>query len=132
MLSCAIQEVLPILDQVYPSPDYEYFAELSLKGALARLEQPLDIIGLSVHFNNGQFYDFLRLAKAHPIARNVPVIVVHTGNEAFYEYISQSVEIASKALGAAEVVPITRWRETLGNEAAFIKYREVIKRLLAQ
>lgn len=132
VLSCAVQEVLPILDQVYVSPDYVYTAEVTLIGALKRLEEPLDLIAISVHFNNGQFYDFLRLAKAHPKAKTVPIIVVHAGNEGNYEYIAQSVEIASKALGAAAVVPMTQWRQSMGDEAAFRKYREVIESVLAR
>lgn len=126
VLSAAIADALPILPQAYPAPEFEYTAVLSMPEAVNCLERPFDLIALSVHFNSGQFYDFLRLAKAHPVARDTPVLVHFTGTENRHHYISQSVEIASKALGAAEVIPIYQWRNELGNEAAFEKYREVI------
>ncbi|MDQ9172019.1 hypothetical protein Q8A64_16510 [Oxalobacteraceae bacterium R-40] len=128
VLSASIPDALPVLPQAYPAPEFEYTAVLTLPEAISSLEQPFDLIALSVHFNNGQFYDFLRLAKAHPIAKDTPVLVHFTGMENRLHYISQSVEIASKAIGAAEVIPIYQWRNELGNEAAFEKYREVIRK----
>jgi hypothetical protein len=41
------------------------------------------------------------------------------------------VEIASRALGAAAVMPLAKWREELGDEAGIEKYRNSIRKLLA-
>ncbi|WP_151637792.1 hypothetical protein [Noviherbaspirillum aerium] len=126
ILTASIPEALSVLGEAYPAPDFEYTAVLTLAEATSQLDQPYDLIACSVHFNDGQFYDFLRIAKAHPIARDVPFLVHFTGMENKRHYVSQSVEIASKALGAAEIIPIYQWRNELGNEEAFRKYREVI------
>lgn len=126
VLTAAVPEVVPVLSQAYPAPEFEYTVVLTLAEAIAQLERPYDLIACSVHFNAGQFYDFLRMAKAHPVARDIPFLVHFTGMESKRHYVSQSVEIASKALGAAEVIPMYQWRHELGNEAAFRKYREVI------
>ena len=126
VLTATVPEAIPVLGEAYPAPEFEYASVLTLAEAIDHLEQPFDLIACSVHFNEGQFYDFLRMAKAHPVARDTPFLVHFTGMESKHHYIAQSVEIACKALGAAEVIPIYQWRRDLGNEAAFKKYREVI------
>lgn len=126
ILTASIPDAIAVLGDAYPAPEFEFTVVLTLGEAISHLEQPLDLIALSVHFNDGQFYDFLRMVKAHPIARDTPVLVHFTGMENKHHYIAQSVEIASKALGAAEVIPIYQWHAELGNEAAFKKYREII------
>lgn len=83
-----------------------------------------------MHFGDGQVYDFLRLAKASPESKNVPFFIIDSGKDQLYPYVLQSVEIASKALGAAAVIPITRWRRELGDERAFEAYRQAIRREL--
>jgi CheY-like chemotaxis protein len=128
VLTAAVPEAVPALSEAYPAPEFEYMAVLTLSEAIDQLAQPYDLIACSVHFNDGQFYDFLRMAKAHPVARDIPFLVHFTGLENKRHYVSQSVEIASKALGASEVIPIYQWRNELGNEPAFKKYREVIRR----
>lgn len=126
VLTATVPEAMGVLDEAYPAPEFEYTAVLTLADAVAQLEQPYDLIACSVHFNDGQFYDFLRMAKAHPRARDIPFLVHFTGMESRHHYVSQSVEIASRALGAADIIPIYQWRHELGNEGAFRRYREVI------
>lgn len=126
VLTATVPEALAVLSEAYPAPELEYTPVLALAEAVSCLDQPYDVIACSMHFNDGQFYDFLRIAKAHPIARDIPFLVHFTGMESKRHYVAQSVEIASKALGAAEIIPIYQWRHELGNEAAFKKYREVI------
>ncbi|WP_334186602.1 hypothetical protein [Noviherbaspirillum sp.] len=128
VLTAAVPEALPVLGEAYPAPEFEYTPALTLAEAITLLEQPYDLIACSVHFNDGQFYDFLRIVKLHPIARDAPFLVHFTGMESKHHYVAQSVEIASKALGASEVIPIYQWRAELGNEAAFRKYREVMRK----
>lgn len=106
VLTATVLEAMPVLGEAYPAPDFDYTAVLTLTEAINQLEQRYDVIACSVYFNDGQFYDFLRIAKAHPIARDIPFLVHFTGLENRRHYVSQSVEIASKALGAAEVIPI--------------------------
>ena len=126
VLAAAVPEVVPILGEAYPKPEFEYTTVLTLAEGIACLQKPFDLISCSVHFNDGQFYDFLRMVKVHPLARDIPFLVHFTGMESKRHYILQSVEIASKALGAAEIIPIYQWREELGNEGAFRKYREIV------
>jgi hypothetical protein len=61
----------------------------------------------------------------------VPFVIVDTGTVALAPFIRQSVDIAARALGAAAVLPLTQWREEFGDEAAFEKYRNSIRKLLA-
>lgn len=132
VLTATIPDALSVLGEAYPTPEFQYTAVLTLAEAIEQFEQPYDVIACSVHFNDGQFYDLLRMVKAHPVARNAPFLVHFTGMESKHHYITQSVEIASKALGAAEIVPIYQWRSELGNEAAFKRYREVIRRWIGR
>lgn len=128
ILTATVADAVPVLDAAYPAPEFAYTATLTLADAIGLLDQPHDLIACSVHFNNGQFYEFLRIAKAHPVARNTPFLVHFTGMESKRHHIAQSVEIASKALGADEIVPMYQWRSELGDEAAFRKYRDVINK----
>ena len=63
--------------------------------AIEQFEQPYDVIACSVHFNDGQFYDLLRMVKAHPVARNAPFLVHFTGMESKHHYITQSRRASS-------------------------------------
>ncbi|GIZ52760.1 hypothetical protein [Noviherbaspirillum aridicola] len=128
VLSATVPEALPVLGEAYPAPEFDYTAVLTLSEAVAMLDRPFDLIACSVHFNDGQFYDFLRMTKAHPVARDTPFLVHFTGMESKRHYVSQSVEIASRALGASDIIPIYQWRSELGNEAAFRKYQDVVRK----
>jgi hypothetical protein len=127
VLSAPIAEVMKYVEIGYPKPDFEYVAELTLEGAVKRLDEPFDVIACSVHFDNWQVYDFLRLAKAHPKAKHIPFLVIHTGKEVFSKYICQSVEIASHSLGAEAVIPLSRWHDELGVNGALKKYQDFIR-----
>jgi hypothetical protein len=130
VLVAARPELLQVAQKVYMPPEFTAIFCLTLQEAVAALDRPLDLIACGVHFGDGELYDFLRLAKAHPTARNVPFLVVDSGQEELYHYVHQSVDIASKALGAAAVIPITRWRNEMGDEQAFETYRKTIRKLL--
>lgn len=123
------QELLPLAQRVYPEPEFTFSFFSTLDEAVNALNEEFDLITCGVHFGDGQLYDFLRIAKSHGNTRNVPFVIVDTGNTALSPFIQQSVEIAARALGAAAVLPLTKWREELGDEAALEKYRNNIRKL---
>jgi CheY-like chemotaxis protein len=130
ILAATIPKLFPVIQQVYTAPEFCCEAYTTLSAAEAALNKNFDLIVCGVHFNDGQFYDFLRLAKAHPHTRHIPFVVVLADKESKSHYISQSVETASKALGADKVIPLSQWRDELGDEAAFEKFRYTIRKLL--
>jgi hypothetical protein len=132
VLATPAVEILPFVQMAYESPDFEHITELTLDNAIRRLDEPFDMIACSVHFNSGNFYDFLQAAKSHSIAQSIPFLVIHTGREIHMDYIAHSVDIASRTLGADAVIPLSKWRSELGDEAAFRKYREVVRKLVGR
>jgi CheY-like chemotaxis protein len=125
-------ELLPVAHQIYLQPEFKLLFCTTLPEAVYALEQQIDLIACGVHFGDGEVYDFLRLAKAHPNTKNIPFLVIDSGTAELYSYVQQSVEIASRALGAAAVIPITKWRRELGDQGAFETYRQAIRKVLAQ
>lgn len=123
-------ELLPIAQQIYLQPEFQLLFCPTLADAVRALEQDIDLIACGAHFGDGEMYDFLRLAKAHRKAKTVPFLVVDSGSVELQSYLHQSVEIAAKALGAAAVVPISKWRREIGDPAAFERYRQTMRTLL--
>jgi CheY-like chemotaxis protein len=123
-------ELLAAAHQIYLKPEFNLVFCTTLNEAVESMDQEIDLIACGVHFGDGEVYDLLRRAKAHPKTRNVPFLVIDSGEVELFSYVEQSVEIASRALGATAVIPITRWRRELGDEGAFENYRQAMRRIL--
>lgn len=123
-------ELLPTAQQIYLEPEFNLIFCTTLLSAVTALDQEIDLIACGVHFGDGHVYDLLRLAKAHPKAKHIPFLVVDSGTVELYPYVHQSVEIASRALGATSVIPIAKWRRELGDAAAFETYRQALRKIL--
>jgi hypothetical protein len=123
-------EFVAVARQIYIQPEFGFIFCSTLHDAVIALEKEINLIACGVHFGDGEVYDLLRLAKAHPKTKNIPFLVIDSGTVELNSYVQQSVEIASRALGSAAVIPIAKWRRELGDEIAFETYRQAIRKIL--
>lgn len=98
----------------------------SMEEAQSTLSKGVDLVICGLHFDEGRMLDFLRFAKANPDTRPIPFICIKSTEDMLSPVMLQSVEIASKALGATRFVDLYEWRTTLGDEQAFHKLRDCI------
>lgn len=98
----------------------------SMEEAQLALSKGVDLVMCGLHFDEGRMLDFLRFAKANPDTRSIPFICVKSTEDMLSPVMLQSVEIASKALGAARFVDLYEWRTALGDEQAFQKLRDCV------
>lgn len=98
----------------------------SRENAESALGKGVDVAMCGLHFDEGRMLDFLRLAKEHANTRSIPFICVKSTEDVLSPVMLQSVEAASKALGAENFINLHAWRTTIGDEKAFQKLRDYI------
>jgi hypothetical protein len=109
---------------------YEVIICLNMQDAYGALIGPVDLIACGIHFGDGAMYDLLRYAKALPDTKTIPFLSVNGAEAALSPVIRQSVEIATRALGADAFVELAQWRLQLGDDRAYEKMRGVINGLM--
>ncbi len=92
-----------------------------LHEAVTALNEGVDAVLCNIHFDDGALYDFLRIAKSHDVALDVPFFVIDASPTPVSPAITQSISIASKALGADQVVNMTQWIAEMGVRKAQLK-----------
>jgi hypothetical protein len=111
---------------------YEIIFCTTMQDAYAALIGPVDLIACSVHFGEGAMYDLLRYAKALPDTKAIPFVAVHGADTALSPVMRQSVEIATRALGAEAFVELAKWRSQLGEDKAYAKLMDVMNGLMEE
>lgn len=81
-----------------------------------RLADKVDLILCGAQFDECRMLDLLRQCKAEGGLRELPFICVRALDGALDNTLYQSVDIASRALGAVAFVDLSRWRERYGSE----------------
>lgn len=100
----------------------------SVAEARPLLSRNIDMVMCGIHFDEGRMFDLLRYAKADPDIKSIPFLCINS-TDGLSPAIVQSVEIASKALGADGFVELYEWRNKLGDKQAFEKLRALIDSL---
>ena len=123
LLAATLPASVEALSSIYGDA-FEVRTVFTLADALEGLDAVPDLVTCNIHFAEGALFDLLRSAKAHPLTAKVPFIVIDATQDSTLPAIAQSIEIASTALGADEVVHVTLLRARLGDEAAFEAVRQ--------
>lgn len=90
----------------------------SLSVAESFLPQDIDLIVCGLQFDESRMFDLLRKVKAEPSTRNIPFLCVKAVSGALDRTISESIKIATQALGATGFCDLAEQKELLGEEAA--------------
>lgn len=102
----------------------------SVAEAQSRVVQGIDLILCGLHFDEGRMFDLLRYVKANPATKSIPFLCIKSGDGTLSPALLESVEIASKALGADGFVVLHDWKKDFGDDAAYEKLRHLINRLI--
>src|SRR4051812_9967198 len=81
----------------------------NMQDAFAALIGPVDLIACSLHFGEGAVYDLLRYVKSLPDTKTIPFVVIYGADDPLLPAMRQSIEIATRALGADAFVELARW-----------------------
>lgn len=120
LLAATVPTTLQYLQDLFGS-HFSLICVTRLDDALSMLDQGVDAVLCNVHFDEGALFDLLRIAKAHKTARSIPFFVIDASPSMALPAITQSISIASKALGADHVIHMAHWREELGDSEACLK-----------
>jgi hypothetical protein len=126
LLAATVSENISALQAVYES-HFDIKIVTQLEAAVDQLDAGVDVILCNINFDEGALYDLLRIAKAHEVVRTAPFIAIDASPVASSAAIRQSIDIACKTLGAAEVIHMTPWREQVGDVQAIRKVLDIIK-----
>jgi hypothetical protein len=74
-------------------------------------------------------FDLLRYAKADPGTRRIPFLCIRVIEGGLDDTLYQSVDIATKALGAAGFIDLLRWETKFGAEEAHQRLRNLVDEL---
>jgi CheY-like chemotaxis protein len=119
-------------DSIFKNLDghYRILFYSTMSETMAALNQhQVDLIACGIHFGEGELYDLLRYAKALPRTKAIPFIAVYGSGTELSPAMRQSVEIATRALGADAFVELAQWKAELGDEKAHKKLRDVFDKL---
>ena len=125
LLAATVTESVEHLDTVY-AEHAMLLCVTRLEDALAALDDGVDGVICNVHFDEGAMFDLLRTVRSHKTARDIPFIVIDASSTTISSAITQSVKIASMALGANDVIQISKWIAEMGVNAAVLKTRTIV------
>lgn len=86
----------------------------------------IDLIIAGIHFDESRMFNLLRYAQADPVTNGIPFLCLKILDDQIAPTFMQSVEIASRALGARDFIDFSEWRARLGDGEAFSRLRERI------
>ena len=89
-----------------------------LHGAAAQLERDIDAILCSPHFDEGQLFELLELARLQAGSRTTPLYAVVAESRPFSRHVVDGRESARVLLGGQGVLDFAGWRRTEGEEEA--------------
>lgn len=101
----------------------------SLRDAHTLLDEGIHLIACGIHFGEGEMYDLLKFAKSRPETMQIPFLCVYGSGAQLSPAIRRSIGIATSALGADAFIDFTQWKLELGEEAAILKMRKLIRQL---
>ncbi len=110
---------------------FPYLFVESLASAKAAITPEIALIMCSLDFcDHSGLFDLLRYAKENQATCHIPFLCLQANEDSFTPIILQSIEIATKAMGAVELVMLYEWRSSLGDEVAIQKLREHLRRYI--
>jgi CheY-like chemotaxis protein len=101
----------------------------SMAQARQALSENIDVILCGLHFDEGKMFDFLREVKSAPGTRSIPFLCIKSTDGVLSPAIVQSIEIASRTMGADGFVELFEWNMKFGEGQAHEKLRRLIDEL---
>jgi response regulator RpfG family c-di-GMP phosphodiesterase len=99
----------------------------SLREALGKLDEPIDLVVCSVRFDESRMFEFLHALQTHPTARDIPVICVRTGHAPLSPSTHDAIAAATEALGVQDFLDMHELERRLGEAAADDALRTAVR-----
>lgn len=98
----------------------------NMNEAIDLLDPPPDLIVCGIHFDDSRMFDLLRLVKADPKSRSIPFFCFRDLESELAPAILESLDISSRALGAAGFVDLYALKQRFGLERADEEFRSLL------
>lgn len=105
--------------------DVDYVS--SLADATSCSYKQIDVILCGLCFDESRMFDLLRYTQLHPRARALPFICISAVEHTLSGTITQSIEIACRALGGAGFIDLNRWYREYGVASANVQFRQLVR-----
>jgi CheY-like chemotaxis protein len=86
----------------------------AIADAVANLHEEIRLILCNIHFGDGDMYSLLRHAKAKDGTREIPFVCIDDSSDELPLSLRQSVEIATRTLGAETFISFAHWKAVFG------------------
>jgi hypothetical protein len=93
------------------------------------LDESIDLIICGMHFDDSRMFDLLQYAKSNPKTRSIPFLCIKSNQGIVPVRVIKSVELASYVLGSDGFIEMYKWRREFGDEVAYKKLRDIVRRL---
>lgn len=103
---------------------------VTLDSAKERVYEEIDLILCGLHFDESRMFDLLRFVKADPTLRHIPFLCIKTLQGDVEPTFSESIRIATKALGAVGFFDLAASISKVGTEQAKNEIAAYIENIL--
>jgi CheY-like chemotaxis protein len=123
--------VRQLVSHALQSSDWDLIYCDSVEEAKQLLHQHCDLIFCTLRFDSSRLFDLLQYAKADPQIKSIPFVALKITDGVLSESAVKAVLKTAQLSGADACVNLAQWRKQLGDEPAYEKLRNRIRRLLA-
>jgi CheY-like chemotaxis protein len=123
--------VRQLVSHALQSSDWDLIYCDSVEEAKQLLHQHCDLIFCTLRFDGSRLFDLLQYAKADPQIKPIPFVALKITDGVLSESTVKAVLKTAQLSGADACVNLAQWRKQLGDEPAYEKLRNRIRRLLA-
>lgn len=120
----------PIIGSSVAGVGLELVPCVTLETAKAKAHDRIDLVLCGLHFDESRMFDFLRFMKADPALKSIPFLCIKSLEGKLEPTYSESIRIATQALGAEGFFDLWELNKKLGREDALHKIGMYIDRVI--
>lgn len=125
------QDSLPILSRTL-GDEFDLVICHTLHDAQKQLNDEIGLVACGVHFDSGAMFDLLKYAKSNPATASIPFFLLIGEKERYSKAILHGIQSAAELLGATAFTDITRLADRFGEDQAYERLRQSVRKCLAQ
>lgn len=103
----------------------------TLREAVARLDEPINLIVCGVHFDHGAMFDLLAAAKSHPNTNSVPFLLVLREESSHSANIIEGIRRAAAVRGVDAFLDLRELRADMSEQQMLDHLRRRMRQVLS-